>query len=92
MVLGKWLELEPDLLILAEPTRGIDVGAKAEIYNFMEQFCQRGGAIILITSELREIIELSDRIIVMHDGYIQCEIGHEDVNEENLMHMAMGGN
>lgn len=92
VVLSKWLDLKPDIIILAEPTRGIDVGAKAEIYQLMEQFCENGAGVILISSELPEIIALSDRILVMHEGQIQGEVNREAATQERIMQLAIGGN
>ncbi len=74
VVLGKWLCLEPKLLLLDEPTRGIDVGAKEEIYKLMDQLAGRGVAILFASSEMEEIISLSDRALVMHEGRIAGEL------------------
>jgi len=68
VLISRWLLTEPDLLILDEPTRGIDVGAKSEIYRLMTEFVRSGKAIIMISSELPEILGMSDRIMVMHEG------------------------
>jgi D-xylose transport system ATP-binding protein len=91
VVLGKWLLTKPSLLILDEPTRGIDVGAKAEIYKIMRQLADEGIAIIMVSSELPEILGVSDRILVMKDGKITGEVHHEKADEEALVRYAMGG-
>jgi ABC-type sugar transport system ATPase subunit len=93
VVLGKWLAANCDILILDEPTRGIDVGAKMEIYALMRTLCDAGKSIIMISSELSEIIGMSDRIIVMRDGEIRKELDREaksEVTEENILKYAMG--
>jgi inositol transport system ATP-binding protein len=73
-----------------EPTRGIDVGAKAEIYNLMRLLAKQGTAIIMISSELPEIIGMSDRILVMHDGQIMGELSPSEATEERILMMATG--
>ena len=82
---------EPDVLFLDEPTRGIDVGAKYEIYNIMIDLAKKGVAIIMISSELPEVLGMSDRIIVMHEGKITGELSHDEANQEKIMHLATGG-
>ncbi len=91
VVLAKWLVSDPKVLILNEPTRGIDVGAKVEIYRIMEELCAKGLSIIMISSELPEILALSDRVIVLSNGRITGEINREEACQENLMHCAIGG-
>jgi ribose transport system ATP-binding protein len=90
VVLGKWLCLEPKLLLLDEPTRGIDVGAKEEIYKLMDQLAGRGVAILFVSSELEEIISMSDRAMVMHEGRISGELTREALSEESVMRLATG--
>ncbi|MBN1477063.1 sugar ABC transporter ATP-binding protein [Candidatus Sumerlaeota bacterium] len=90
VVLAKWLETQPRVLLLDEPTRGVDVGAKHEIYELMNRWTAEGIAIVLITSELPELIALSDRIIVMHRGVITAEFAHGDVDQGRILHAAMG--
>jgi ribose transport system ATP-binding protein len=90
VVLGKWLCLEPKLLLLDEPTRGIDVGAKEEIYKLMDQLAGRGVAILFVSSELEEIISMSDRALVMHEGRISGEVSRADLSEESVMRLATG--
>jgi len=88
--LGKWLVPDPDLLILDEPTRGIDVGAKYEIYQIMNQLVAQGKSIIMISSELPEILGMSDRIYVMSEGTIADVMDAKDATEEKIMHLAIG--
>ncbi|NLZ52427.1 MAG: sugar ABC transporter ATP-binding protein [Thermoanaerobacteraceae bacterium] len=89
-VLGKWLALNPRIIILDEPTRGIDVGAKAEIHRIIEGLAKKGVAIIMISSELPEILGVSDRIIVLHEGVITGEYDAKNVTQEQIMHSATG--
>jgi len=86
--LGKWLFVKPNILILDEPTRGIDVGAKYEIYTIMNQLVQEGMSIIMISSELPEILGMSDRIYVVSEGRITGELPVEEANQEIIMQMA----
>lgn len=88
VVLGKWLMQQPDILILDEPTRGIDIGAKREIYQFMSQFASEGKSIIFISSELPEIISMSDRIIVFKDGTKKVELKRGEADQNNVMRYA----
>jgi ribose transport system ATP-binding protein len=89
-ILARWLETEPNLLILDEPTRGIDVGAKYEIYLIMNQIVEKGGAIIMISSELPEVLNMSDRVLVMRDGRIAGEFIPAESNTEDIMSCALG--
>ncbi|TDQ32164.1 sugar ABC transporter ATP-binding protein [Aureibacillus halotolerans] len=91
VVLGKWLATHPKLLILDEPTRGVDIGAKKEIYQIMNELTSNGVAILMISSELPEVLGMSDRIIVVHEGTISAEFSKQDANQENIMHAATGG-
>ena len=91
VVLGKWLATSPSILLLVEPTRGIDIGAKQEIYQLMEELAGQGMAVLFVSSELEEIIGMSDRTIVMHEGKISGELPREDLTEESIMHLATGG-
>lgn len=91
VVVAKWLMSGPKVLILDEPTRGIDVGAKYEIYNIMNRLIDQGVAIIMISSELPEIIGMSDRILVMHEGRLSGEFLYGEVTQEKIMHCAIGG-
>ncbi len=91
VVLAKWLATAPTVVILDEPTRGIDVGAKFEIYQLMRALTDRGVAILMISSELPEILGMSDRILVMHDGAIAGELSREEATEEKIIHLATTG-
>ena len=91
VVLGKWLSMDPKLLIFDEPTRGIDVGAKGEIYKLMHALAARGVAIMMISSDMEEVLGVSDRIAVMHEGRISGELGREEFSEEAVMQLAVGG-
>ena len=90
VVLGKWLAMKPKLLLLDEPTRGIDVGAKREIYALMEELASSGVAILFASSEMEEILGMADRAIVMHEGRITGELSREELTEENVMQLATG--
>jgi len=81
---------EPKVLILDEPTRGIDVGAKVEIYNIINDLVDKGVAVLVISSELNEVLGISDRIIVMHEGQITGEILNKDATQEKIMLYATG--
>jgi len=91
VVLAKWLFTQSRVLIFDEPTRGIDVGSKVEIYQLMNKLAGSGVAIIMISSELPEILGMSDRILVMHEGHIAGELSREDATQEKIMHLATGG-
>jgi ribose transport system ATP-binding protein len=91
VVLAKWLETNPDVIILDEPTRGVDVGAKFEIYKLMRELNDRGIAILMISSELPEILGMSDRIIVMHDGKITGELSADEATETTILELAILG-
>ena len=90
VLLAKWLATDPKILILDEPTRGIDVGAKAEIYTIINNLAKEGLAIILISSEMPEAMNMSDRIIVMKEGHITGELTHEEMDQEKILKYAMG--
>ena len=90
VVLGKWLAMKPKLLLLDEPTRGIDVGAKREIYALMEELASSGVAILFASSEMEEILGMADRAIVMHEGRITGELSREELTEETVMQLATG--
>ncbi|MFB6367521.1 sugar ABC transporter ATP-binding protein [Paenibacillus elgii] len=91
VVIGKWLETNPQVFILDEPTRGVDIGAKKEIYDLMNQLVSRGVAILMISSELPEVLGMSDRILVMHEGRIAGEFARGEATQEKIMHCATGG-
>ena len=87
-LLGRWLLLEPDILILDEPTRGIDVGAKYEIYCLMEQMAQAGKCVIMISSEMPELMGMSDRIMVMCEGHLSGVLEQNEITDERIMYLA----
>lgn len=91
VVVAKWLLTQPRILIMDEPTRGIDVGAKAEIYSIMNDLVAKGMAIIMVSSELNEIINMCDRLIVMNEGRIVAELGREMFEQDSILHYALGG-
>ncbi|MED0867983.1 ribose ABC transporter ATP-binding protein RbsA [Bacillus spizizenii] len=91
VVIAKWIGIGPKVLILDEPTRGVDVGAKREIYSLMNELTERGVAIIMVSSELPEILGMSDRIIVVHEGRISGEIDAQEATQERIMTLATGG-
>ncbi len=92
VLFSRWLATKPNILILDEPTRGVDVGAKSEIYSIMNELVKEGVSIIMISSELPEIINMSDRVAVMYKGSIQKVLEKEDMNQEKIMYYATGGN
>jgi ABC-type sugar transport system ATPase subunit len=87
VVIARWLALQPKVLIVDEPTRGIDVAAKAEVHSLLDQMASDGIAVIMISSELPEILAMSDRIITMREGRMTGEIMRADATEEKLMQM-----
>ena len=89
VVFARWQASDPMLLILDEPTRGIDVGAKAEIYRLVEDLADKGMAILLISSEMTELLGLSDRILVMSEGRITGELDGATATEESVLELAM---
>ena len=91
VVLSKWLELKPDVLILNEPTRGIDVGAKAEIYKILDRLVNEGKCVIIITSEMPELLAMSDRIMVMFEGKVSGFLDGKDATQESVVQYAIGG-
>jgi ribose transport system ATP-binding protein len=90
IVLGKWLAMAPKVMILDEPTRGIDVGAKAEIYRLMRALADQGTVILMISSDMEEVLNVSDRIAVMHEGQITGVLDRADCAEHNIMQLAVG--
>jgi ribose transport system ATP-binding protein len=92
VVFSKCLFADSDLLILDEPTRGIDVGAKSEIYNIIRQLAKDGKSIMIFSSELPEVINICDRIFLMYDGHMKAEIENTgNINSEEIIHIATGG-
>ena len=88
VVLGKWMEFEPQVILFDEPTRGIDVGAKTEIYTIMGELAAKGTAIIMISSELPELISVTDRIMVMREGEMKGILGRDEATQESVMSLA----
>jgi ABC-type sugar transport system ATPase subunit len=91
VALAKCMSTEPRILLLDEPTMGVDVGAKHDIYNLMNQWTARGIAILLVTSELPELLAMSDRILVMHRGRCTALFDREEATQTRIIHAAMGG-
>ncbi len=89
-VLAKWLLLKPRVLLLDEPTRGVDVGAKEEIYRLLEQAARDGAALLFVSSEMQEILTLADRVLVMHQGRLTAELSRDQLSEEAVMRAATG--
>ena len=90
VALGKWLAMQPKVLLLDEPTRGIDVGAKREIYQLMETLAASGMAILFVSSEMEEVLAMSDRVLVMHEGRLAGELKRDELSEEAVMRLATG--
>ena len=90
VVLAKWLATQPGILILDEPTRGVDVGARYEIYMIMKELAAQGNTIIMISSDLPEVIGISDRVYVMYEGKVQGELSREELSEDSIMRYATG--
>lgn len=88
VILAKWLVADSDIMILDEPTRGIDVNAKSEFYALMNDFVAKGGCIVMVSSEMPEIIGISDRVLVMREGRLSGELSEKDINEEQIIDLA----
>ena len=91
VVFAKWVYTNPKILILDEPTRGVDIGAKKEIYNIINELAAKGVAIIMVSSELPEVLGMSDRIMVVREGLVRGVISKEEAGQENVMTLATGG-
>ena len=89
-MLAKWLSMKPRVMIFDEPTRGIDVGAKSEIYEMMRRLADGGVAILMISSDMEEVIGVSDRIAVMHEGEISGFLDRSQFSEHNVLRLAVG--
>lgn len=89
VIIGRWVAAHTQVFLFDEPTRGIDIGAKSEIYNLIEKLAQEGKAIIVVSSEMPEIIRISDRVLVMREGSITAELIGDDINEENIARYAI---
>jgi rhamnose transport system ATP-binding protein len=90
VALARWLATNPSLLILDEPTQGIDVGSKAEIHRLMGELAAKGLGILMISSDLPEILGMSDRIVVMHSGTIAGELSRSEATQERILELALG--
>jgi ribose transport system ATP-binding protein len=90
IALGKWLMCEPQVLMLDEPTRGVDVGAKEEIYALLDRLSGEGLAVLFVSSEIEELLAIADRVLVMHEGCISGELTHDELDEEAIMRLAVG--
>jgi ribose transport system ATP-binding protein len=90
VVLAKWLSMAPRALIFDEPTRGIDVGAKDEIYRLMRELSDHGAGILMISSDMEEVIGVSDRVAVMHEGRIAGFLARNELSEHNILSLAVG--
>ena len=91
VVIAKWVGMHPKLLILDEPTRGIDIGAKKDIYDLMNELTAKGVSNIMVSSELPEVIGMSDRILVIHEGRAAGIVEHKDATQTRIMTLATGG-
>ena len=90
VALARWLATKPDVLLLDEPTQGVDVGAKAEIHGIIRELAARGLAVLMISSELPEILAMSDRVVVMRAGTIAGVLSRADATQERVLAMALG--
>jgi ribose transport system ATP-binding protein len=90
VVLAKWLARNPKCMVFDEPTRGIDVGARSEIYDLMRRLADEGVAILMISSDMEEVLAMSDRVLVMHEGRLAGSLSQRDATEEAVMKLAVG--
>ena len=90
VVLAKWLATNPKVLIIDEPTRGIDVGTKAEVHRLMSELAGQGLAVLMISSELPEVLGMADRVLVMHEGRLVSELSRDEATEESVVRAATG--
>ena len=90
MVIGKWLATHPEVIILDEPTKGIDIGSKAAVHQFMSELVSQGLAVIMVSSELPEVMGMADRIIVMHEGLMVAEYRAGEATAETIVSAASG--
>jgi inositol transport system ATP-binding protein len=88
VLIGRWLLTHPRILILDEPTRGIDVGAKSEIHTLVTQLAHKGVAVIMISSELPEVLGMSDRVLVMHEGHVTGILDRSEADQVSVMNLA----
>lgn len=90
IILSRWLRMKPKILMLDEPTHGVDIGAKEDIYGIIRNLAQQGTTILLVSSEMQELIRLSDRVIIMREGKVQGTLNKKELSQEKIMHYAMG--
>jgi ABC-type sugar transport system ATPase subunit len=90
-IIGRWLLTKPAILLLDDPTRGIDVGAKAELYQLIDRLCREGLGVLLTSSELPELLTLADRIVVLAEGRLTAEFSRAEATEQRIMQAATGG-
>ena len=90
-MIAKWLGIEPRILIMDEPTAGVDVETKAEIVNIIRAFAEAGNGVIIISSELQELLAVSDRVLILRDGSIERELDRRDIHAEDELHHAVQG-
>src|SRR5260370_29950016 len=90
VVLGKWLARQPRVMIFDEPTRGVDVGARSELYALLDQLAGAGVAVLMISSDLEEVLGMSDRVLVLHEGRLAGELSRAELSEEAIMQLATG--
>ena len=90
VVVGKWRLTDPDIIIFDEPTRGVDVGAKAEIYKIINDFAHQGKAVLMVSSEMPELIGMCDRVLVLRQGIIAGELSGEEIQQHKIMELATG--
>jgi len=91
VVLSKWFNVDGEIFIFDEPTKGVDIGAKEEIYALMLNLCRQGKAILMISSDMPEIVAMSDRVLIMKNGAIQADVQKENINSETILSLALGG-
>lgn len=93
VILARWMSTDVDIIIFDEPTKGVDVAAKAEIYRLMEELVENGKSLIVVSSELPEVMGISDRILVMCEGHLNGELRRgQDYDEDTILNLAIGGN
>ena len=90
IVIGKWLMIHPEIFLMDEPTRGIDVGAKHEIYELINELADNGSTIFMVSSEMEELMGVCDRILVMHKGSISGQVQRKDFNQQRILNLAFG--
>jgi ABC-type sugar transport system ATPase subunit len=90
VVLSRWLEIQPGILLLDDPCKGVDIGAKHDIYELMNRLCAQGVAMVLVSSEMPELLFMSDRIMVMHRGQMTLELTRDEATQEKILYAALG--